>query len=1040
MKPHMLTVSAFGPYAGVQKIDFDEFGGKGLFLITGDTGSGKTSIFDAITYALYGSMNGDRDAKNIRSDFASPDTETYVELFFTHNGKEYRVKRWPHQMRPKLRGEGLTDKPAGAELDIEGMKHLTNTSADNKILEIIGIDHKQWKQTAMLAQGEFRNLLAANTNERTSTLRTLLSTKSIREFQQKLSDLSKQFNSQYTVAKQDMIKAMNAVSLPDDSPRKETLKELSDQAHAEEFIALLEEQISEENDVCSRIGEEQKTLDARKQDLTAAKATAETVNAKIVELEKEKKLSEELSKQKQDMDSLRKEADTIDSALKVLKSPKKEIENLTADIDRISSEQNDVRNQLAGLKVKESEAQANLQSAEAKKTDAERLTGEISRLESQKGAYMEIAQLNSELTSTETIRAKTEAEYDSLSNERKELDARTSEHREYLNSNEKSEATLENVKNEIAGIQDVKKKVASLSKAVSDYESSSEKRESAEKEFNDRKAEYDRLVAAFSDSSRLFFEASAGRLAEKLTENKPCPVCGSIHHPDPASVRNGAPSQEELDTLEDEKKKAEEDYRVADSNLASINAELKSKLESVKERTEDLEIEFSDVKSSSEKAAEIKKSAADKERELTKQQKELEIVCKRIEDIRKELNGPMDARRTELEPLIEESKNNLAILGEKVTVLTTRIKEKREGLEFGSIEELEKTVKSKTKEKNIIESAIEKAQKALSDVSDAIQVKNGIIESMISQLETLAKTLDSKKTEYAEILASNSMTPESADLALSRESDLQEMVSKIREYDDRVTANNTRITSLTEDVDGRSMTDVTGLVQQLSQISEEIRGKAEESTAIQIRISGYRSAEKNIRENMNALDKLGTECRDIIRLNEIANGGTDSKQTFETYIQAMYFGRVLTFANRRLGHMSDGRYELMIRTETGGKSLAGLDIDVLDNYTGKRRPSNTLSGGESFKAALALALGLSDAIQTMKGGVCIDTLFVDEGFGSLDKDSLKQAIDVLLETSNGNSLVGIISHVEELKSEIDRKILVRHMGNGLKGSRAELEY
>ena len=332
MKPKMLTMCGFGPYAGKTVIDFDEFGGRGLFLVTGDTGAGKTSIFDGITYALYGRMSGDRDSKNIRSHFASPDTETYVELVFTHENKEYRIRRSPEYDRPKKRGTGFTTTPAEVEMTWAGGTPLVKDKAVvQKVEEILGISYDQWKQIAMLAQGEFRKLLTADSKDRGTTMRTIFSTEYVKNLQEELSKRSNDSRQARTKTENDIVQAMDEVDVPEDSPYHDERVEADGVSFAEDMLRIVSLQDSVDKERMDSISAERKEVDSKKAELNQQIAEGRNINSMFDKLGSAKQRLEELESKAETIESRRAEMRTIDGVVKGLKVPITTVDSLEKD-------------------------------------------------------------------------------------------------------------------------------------------------------------------------------------------------------------------------------------------------------------------------------------------------------------------------------------------------------------------------------------------------------------------------------------------------------------------------------------------------------------------------------------------------------------------------------------------------------------------------------------------------------------------------------------------------------------------------------------
>lgn len=812
MRPLKLIMSAFGPYAGQTVIDFSQLGEQGLYLITGDTGAGKTVIFDAVSYALYGQTSGGvRDANMLRSQYADADTPTLVELEFSFRGKCYRVKRNPEYRRPAKRGTGMTKEKAGAELYYpDDRVPVTRMSeVDKSIVELLGLNHKQFTQITMIAQGQFRKFLDTNTDERSKIFRDLFHTYFFQQLQDKLKQDAAAKRNEFAEQQRRSEQALNGISCiyPAYTEQLQSFALRHYEGCVEEVLTLVDTITA---------------LDEKEQQQVAAAAAIVTKNLTALQ----------------------------DSLGAIAKKQQLEKYMQTTEAKMVSMQ-----------KQLEQEAAAAVQRQEA----LQKIEAEVN--EAQKGE-VELAQLQTE---------------------RQQLAAR---------------------QRELLQLQDMQQRY-----------------QRQEVVLLQKRQEYKQACDNFNHLNELsdtcfdrFLSAQAGLLAhDKLKPGKPCPVCGSCEHPQPVQLAQDAPTENDV---EQARAKAEAAQKIRDGLIGEGKA-LKEHLELDK----------------------------------------------------------------------------TLLLGK--------------GVELLGCDDLKLIA--------------ERAQSELKDVNNkitALRLKMGFLQEKVEQYRKLAKTLEQQKAvdKQAEA-AAQSIRQQLA----GAEGQLQELKKQLAEQNELLT-----------DVDE----------QKLQQEHEKLLVQQRELELQDKRLYAAIKNNQRIKQEVSGYEARRAACEAeyslINSLSATLNGTLTGKKrvNLETYVQMHYFDKILQRANVRLLHMSRGQYELcrdkmQDADSKTGNSKTGLDLEVKDYYSGNLRSVKTLSGGESFMASLALALGLADEVQSCAGGIQLDTMFVDEGFGSLDDSSLQQAIATLQGLSEGHRLVGIISHVHDLQEMIDKKILVRKK-RGQQGTGSEV--
>ena len=919
MRPLKLTLSAFGPYAGKTDFDFDKLGTGGLYLITGDTGAGKTTIFDAITYALYGDPSGNnREVSMFRSKYADLETPTFVKLTFKYKDNEYVVKRNPEYERASQRGSGVTKQTAGVELTLPDKKVLTKTKeVDTAIKNIMGIDKNQFCQIAMIAQGDFLKLLLAPTKERIEIFRHIFKTKLYSDLQNKLKQEASSLDNNCLQIRQSITQYIAGINCDESSLHcVQVSKAKNNELPIDECISLLENLLAEDSQSEEKTAEKILNIEKQADTIKLNIQQGESISRAKILLEQTGALLEKLSSEKI----------TLAAALDEENKRSVEIEKLTKDSANISAQ------------LPEYDELSQKQAALAKN---------ISLIEKNN------LTLNKAKTDIDTLKSQIE----SLSAEAKTLE-KCGEQKIILENN-------------ILSLNDRLSKLQQLLQSMEALKKNHEEHKKAVQIYKEKQANVDSLDASYKAGHKLYLDAQAGILAESLEEDMPCPVCGSLSHPKKASKPVDVPTKEELDALQNRLSAANKEVEMASQVAGKLNGAINEKMEatltSIKELLGDI-----NMNSATDIAKENISELQSKIKSINSEIKQLSKNISRKDSIEKIL--PQSTKR------LEELQDSINTISNTITTYTSENK---------AIEERIKSLKSKL----IFSSKLEADAKIKSNNDTVLKIQNAI--------ELATKRLN----ECNEKLASTTATK----AELSKQLDGKEEIN----------LENEKI----------KLNELEGNIRRLRAYKEEIHS----------RIVNNQSNYKNIKLKSDELIEAEKQYTIVKSLSDTANGNITGKDKImlETYIQMHYFDRIISRANARLVIMTGGQYDLLRRKEAASKmGQSGLDLDVIDHYNGTERSVKSLSGGESFKASLALALGLSDEIQSSAGGIQLDTMFIDEGFGSLDEDSLAQAMNALASLASSNKLIGIISHVGELKQKIDKQIIVKKDKTG--GSRAEI--
>lgn len=905
MRPLKITMSAFGPYAGEVTLDMQKLGKSGIYLITGDTGAGKTTIFDAISYALYGEASGNyRENTTLRSKYASADTPTFVELEFEYNNEIYKINRNPEYPRPNKRGEGFTKQSANAELVMPDGSVITKIKEVNaKVEEIIGINKNQFSQIAMIAQGDFRKLLNCETNERSKIFRKIFKTEPYHNIEIKLSSL-------FNELKRNREKEKSGI---------------------EQYINQLK---CNENDTLSLELERAKSGDVLIEDVI--KLAGEIINKDTLEYTKTQK----------NIESINEEIEKINSNIKLYENQeatKKAYAEASAKLEE--------------LKTKRNDCEKAYKSAEAQRERLDDLTRKINLINSKMPKYDELKSLensiNERTQSFEKSNNLLKLKQQEITLLEKEIDEKSKALEEVKGADllvQKLTAQKEEIKKKAEALKELKTEIDRCKTEQKNLKNAQSFAKSALDEYGALENEYNQIYIAF-------FNEQAGIIADELKDGEPCPVCGSTSHPNLARKSENAPSQADVESAQNLVKKAQEKADKARDTASALKSrfdEISANVKSAAKKLfgtddnvfDDYNSNISALKKEYDRTLALLKTANEKLNLYQKLDKEIPKIQEKQKSLSDEIST-LNTQKASDEAFISEN--------------TKRVTSIKSELDFESADLAKDKLKEYTNLSNDIKNAIEKSKNDFDDIKSKYDTQKGTKASLENALK-----------EFKEI-----------DLASLNEKSL-----KLNEHK--------------KDVD-------------------------KTAKSLYSRIDSNKLLVDNISEKRDILKGYDDKYVWLKALSETANGDISGKEkiTLETFVQMTYFDSIIRKANIRLLTMSDGQYELVRRSDAETlKKNEGLALDVIDHFNGSSRSVSTLSGGESFMASLCLALGLSDEIQSSNGGIKLDTMFVDEGFGSLDGEALDRALSALTSLSQGNRLVGIISHVDALCDRIDNKIVI----------------
>ena len=1039
MRPHKLTLCAFGPYAAEQVIDFDQLGGRNLFLITGPTGAGKTTVFDAICFALYGRASSmERDGAALRSHFAAGDAETFVELEFSLGDKRYRVRRSPWQLRPKKRGSGLTESEHDAEFKemVAGSVTISKPAAvDPKVVETLGLTYEQFRQIVMVPQGEFRKLITAGTREREDIFRKIFGTEQFLLIQNKLFDKAKLLEQELKSLQGQLEQTVRRIEPADDDELGGLLA--SPPYDVAGVLVGLEQLLSRDEARAAALKSEQERLTEQLQDKQKELFQAEELQRKLAARDAAAEAKQRLESRKTEVEAQRQQAERARKAATVRSAEenRQEWAARRQDRERKLTEASETL-QTANRKLSAAEAaladerQRDSQRSElqAQQTRLEGLVGKVADLDSRRERLAELAHQAAQAEAALT------QQQQQLENHKQALLACQSE-LEQARAAATETPALQQRRDAAEASQ---AQIDKLGVALKELSGLAERFQLAEQRLTQAEQQREQAETAFEAARNVFLQQQAAFLATRLQSGSPCPVCGSPDHPRPATGDGNAASESELKALEQTLKTARTEAEQCKRQFDEIGgARQKQQLmaDLLREAlAAELRQSFVQI-AATERLNWLREARTALQSELRELRQQL-LRLERLKEREQQLTADIDGKNRLSDQLEQQAKQLAEARGELLVAVRAEQELLRQ-LEA----ELPQTVRSQPALAEALrqnQAELQALQAALEQAAEA-QSTGELKRVQAETAKAAAQTaLDEAATEC--VRAEEKFLAALAEAGFADASDytgarleaaqLLRLETALTDYFEQLRSACDNFARIDAELAGVQLVETAPLQQQLAELKLEMDRRSEQAAVLYAR-------QKNNRENLaqmaglkSAFERGVAQYAVASDLAKVARGDNSQRMSFERYILAAYFDEIVAAANLRLAKMTAGRYEMRRIDEKGkGGGQFGLELEVLDFYTGKYRHVKTLSGGEGFKASLALALGLADVVQAHAGGVSVDTMFVDEGFGTLDPESLQSAINCLIDLQRSGRLVGIISHVPELKDEIGARLEVQ-TGNG----------
>lgn len=991
MMPISLTLSAFGPYPDTITIDFESFQEDGLFLITGPTGSGKTMIFDAMIFALYGKTSGQiRQTDSLRCDHALNEIPTFVEFSFSLHQQNYTIKRNPKYY---LEGKKTPKQPSALLILPDGKMVEGIKEVNQKMISLLGVDDQQFKQICMIAQGEFTKLIMASSDEREKVLRELFHSETYQKLEEKLKVHLKTYQDKY-----DLLL----------NKRKDLMQELQVEDH-QEYLSkqtkLIASQQKEYDDL-------KKDLDQKKQQLQLYRLQ----NQRLIQLKDLKQQFQDLKKQENDYQKLNKTVDTLKKAqetnylyISYIKQQKK--------LQTLKLNQEDFLKQLKKLEKDYQEKKVQANSLDYKQQTKEKLQNQIQET---KQLINQIYQYQNDYQNLQTLKQQyrmLDEEHKLFLKKKEKFENGLQRDQERIQSEQQVQSKYELIKQQYVRLNEQKVKVHQLSDYYDQILKLNENKSDLQEEYTVVEKQVDHEKMQYNQMEKLYFRKQAGIFALQLKEDQPCPICGSLHHPHPAQIEKEDITKEKLD--QQAKKVKQQEHRLQDilqkillSNqkkemLVKQTKQLSSELNIQEEISKEIFIKELDHLSKDEKRM---------KKEYLELQDELKYIQKLKKSVALSLKDMSTYESKELKQA--QSLENIQV---QIHQLSGKLDDSLRQYEIGEVNKNYQQVQKEYRQLSLEIETIQQDYEKVKNKYLEIKTKISSLNQQIIQEQEIYDELDNK---YHTAL--DAFINEEEFLNLKTQiNQISILEKKYQDYLISLKSLNEQIISLENEVKDSIYVDLSSLSETIKEVNQQLREKNDDLEKLKIDYSLKEKMIKDIQKINQQLEKDEDTYQRYLDLYNLASGKNNARVSIERYVLATYFENMLIYANVIMKQLSQGRYQLLRKDDAGkGRSQQGLELDVFDQESGNIRSIKTLSGGESFKAALSLALGLSRMVQDYAGGIELNTLFIDEGFGSLDSQSLDQAMNCLMELHHENKLIGIISHVSDLKDRIERQLVV----------------
>ncbi|WP_461181170.1 SbcC/MukB-like Walker B domain-containing protein [Virgibacillus kimchii] len=1021
MKPITLTMTAFGPYKDKETIDFNNLDGHSLFVISGNTGAGKTTIFDGICFALYGTASGQDRENNtmLRSDFAADDVNTSVELIFELKGRTYRVLRQLGHVKQGNKtktGERYEFFEITRDGEVPCVDRQMVSEIDKKVEELIGLTKDQFKQIVMLPQGEFRKLLTSKTENKEEILRRLFKTEPYKQITERLREKKNAADDAFNQAAQ--MKDNFIREIKNTLPERENsiiYQVLSGEFHnvrqitdgLTEEVAFYEKEMEQDQQSYQKAYKEH---DDKQKEYHQAVA----LNEQFDDLEKKEFHLNQLNEQVPVFNEKEKQLTAAEQAGLILPY-EKQLDDWVQDEKQKQTDLEQAKQAMKSAEEKLGKVQQRYVQEEAKQNERENVSNTLDRLQSFLPVVEEIDELKKELNELITKGKKANQQLDKAD---VELKRKTEETEQFDAEVKKMDALV----GELPDKQEKFERIREQKRIFKEYIDLTRQQNSLEKKLQTSKTQAEETKAAYAKLESSWLANQAVVLASHLHDGEACPVCGSHDHPNKAVHQEESVSKEQLESLKKELDEKDTTYR---ETLAKYNE--------IQRQLQKAEQEAAGYAVSPEKWEETYK-------EVLQEERALETEVNRLKNMRQQLHSLKKKYEQEREALKQFEKTREEYR-EKRDQLRTKYKEKQ-GEYKGKVQPVPEEMRELTALKNEINKtekwkeelgkAWEQIQQELEQVKDQHRKCEVNLDHAFKQMKESAEKKEKAAQQFEEAWKGHDFASREAyEQAKMNEQEQQKVKKEIESFKEERAALVRHVEEMKTNLQDKRRMDVTALAAQLKQLKDAYEAALEKWNRSERYYKDASKLKKNIADAEEAVMEKEEALRTITDLYDVIRGQNHQKISFERYLQIDYLEQIIAAANQRLKRLSNGQFYLMRsdRQESHGRQ-SGLALDVYDAYTGQTRDVKTLSGGEKFNASLCLALGMSDVIQSFQGSISIETMFIDEGFGTLDEESLNKAIDTLVELQQSGRMIGVISHVQELKTVFPAVLEVQKQKSG----------
>ena len=1060
MRPQRLTMQAFGSYAARTEIDFSR-PSQNLFLITGDTGAGKTTVFDAIVFALYGEASSEEYTKTgtiLQSQYADVDVEPYVELVFTDecgsHTDEYTVKRVPRHKKKMERGAnkgtGTREIQGYVSLTMPDGKDYEPKDTDDKLKEIVGLSKSQFMQVAMIAQGEFMDLLRAKSDNKKAIFRKLFGTAIYDDITNRLADMKKSGESELSDVRTECVTLAQGLEIPSDYPQGSKMQELKDRiskgilSGIPDFISELETMAAFEDDKCKAAAALRDKLKTERDAKKSVESTAKDLSDSYLQLDRAGAELVSLGAIEQATNEKR----MLEKKIAVSYEIRSAYELYEATLKSLEVEKRSLSEQQAKLPalVKTADEKEHDEREASKACDAERSS--FSKVEERvRKAGETFAKLSLAEKALERARLKKSADERALKKAKSDQNNFDEQEKEWkarstILSGADEELTLWNVRlKEISGLLEGADALTGLKNDVEKQKKAVEKASSCYKKAKD---EYEAENMKYTTMRSRFLDGQAGILAQGLVAGKPCPVCGSVEHPSPCRISDDGEnvSEDILNAEEDRQKECGRKQEEASVKAGSTSDVLKEKQTRyndaakalVKKIGEYYKDDMPDAMNTASSPEELSRIISDSKSELDKDETRLRSAAEEKKVLSEKLLDA-DSERSRLKEVVDKLSETAGISSGEYERAKSALLSLEGTKDFDTEQEAAEALKAAELVLNEKDKALQATKKELESARNERDSATALIKQYEKDIPLHGEELAGRQKSYEAIMNEKNMTEVEWKKITTdhRREETEELRKETTEFDRRKVAAGTLKDAAVKAINGRTRPDMELIAGDVAEADAACSEASDRAAALEAKRRSNKGIYDRLAPDVKRIKEAVAEYDRVNRLYERVSGKiSGSRMDLETYVQRYHLERILLGANRRFTAMTAGQFELrMVDIERAGEGKnRGLDLMVYSFVTGTERDVMTLSGGESFMAALSLALGMADRIKESSSSVNLDILFIDEGFGSLDDRSREQAVKVLIEMAEGSKLIGIISHVTELKQEIEDQLIVTRDDEG----------